>query len=150
MFCQSNTLCCYRWNTMTSVLKASIYIVTLDVILAIISGSSLSLFVTSAILYLSFISRNTLRYMVFARLYMFLFLIHFRPTCSWIYTFAILYSTAKVYSTRTKVGHTWCDTCNNFWLVTFTVRYFRYSIFIFYFAPLEQRCEKYIIVANTR
>ena len=45
--------------------------------------------------------------MVFARLYMFLFLTHFRPTCSRIYTFAILYSTAKVakvYSTRTKVG----------------------------------------------
>ena len=50
---------------------------------------------------------NTLRYMVFARLYMFLFLTHFRPTCSQIYTFAILYSTAKVakvYSTQTKVG----------------------------------------------
>lgn len=44
---------------------------------------------------------------------------------------------------------TCCDTCNNFWLVTFTVRHYRYSIFIFYFAPLEQRCEKYIIVANT-
>ena len=45
--------------------------------------------------------------MVFARLYMFLFLTHFRPTCSQIYTFAILYSTAKVakvYSTQTKVG----------------------------------------------
>ena len=43
--------------------------------------------------------------MVFARLYMFLFLTHFRPTCSRIYTFAILYSTAKVakvYSTRTN------------------------------------------------
>ena len=38
---------------------------------------------------------------------MFLFLTHFRPTCSRIYTFAILYSTAKVikvFSTRTKVG----------------------------------------------
>ena len=33
------------------------------------------------------IPENTLRYMVFARLYMFLFLTHFRP---------ILYSTAKV------------------------------------------------------
>ena len=67
--------------------------------------------------------------MVFARLYMFLFLTHFRPTCSRISlsrSIFILYSTAKVikvFSTRTKVGLVYlqCGSCGSIFILSVMV-----------------------------